>query len=244
MPVVTIARQLGSGGEAIAALVGQRLGARVLDAELLTLASHRSGIPVATLAELDERGRSMVRRPLDLFRLVPLPPIDPEQPDVVGDRYPPTGPVAARGQGLLAPAYWAREAYGTLLGRTMQAAAAEGNVIVVGRGGNEALRNLPSTLHVLVVASRGRRVERLMAEEGLTGYQALDRIMESDRDRAGFQRLNYRVDWLDPRRYDLCLSTDRLSDERAAEAIIETARHRVDAEPAPPVPVESAGAGA
>ena len=40
MPVVTLARQLGSGGEEIAVLVGDLLGARVLDRELLALAGH------------------------------------------------------------------------------------------------------------------------------------------------------------------------------------------------------------
>ena len=80
MPVITLARQLGSGGEAIAGRVAQELGARLLDGELLALASARSGIPVSTLAEMDERGRSITRQPLDVVRLVPLPPIDPEAP--------------------------------------------------------------------------------------------------------------------------------------------------------------------
>src|SRR5438874_12110596 len=121
MPAVTIARQLGAGGEEIAARVAQRLGARVLDHDLLVRASERSGIPIENLEDLDERGRSMWRRPIDLVRLVPLPPIDPEQPDVTGDRYPPTGPVLARGEGLVSPAYWAAEAYASLLARTMLA---------------------------------------------------------------------------------------------------------------------------
>ena len=88
-----------------------------------------------------------------MVRLVPLPPIDPEAPDVLGDRYPPTGPVEARGAGLRSPQYWAVEAYATLMGRTMRTEAVVGDVVLVGRAGNEALRDVPGALHVLLVGS-------------------------------------------------------------------------------------------
>src|SRR5438067_13686541 len=119
MAVVTIARQRGSGGAEIAAQVAQRLGARLLDQDLLVRASERSGVPIRYLEAVDERGRSMWGRPIDLVRLVPLPPINPDLPDVTGDRHPPTGPVLARGDGLVSPASWASEAYASLLARTM-----------------------------------------------------------------------------------------------------------------------------
>ncbi len=248
MPVITLARQIGSGGEELAALLGQRIGARILDRELLTQASARSGIPISYLASLDERGRSMLRRPLDLVRLVPLPPIDPDQPDVTGDRYPPTGPVQARGQGIVAPAYWAMEAYATLLARTMQAEAAAGEVIFVGRGGNEALRGQPGVLHVLVVASRGTRIERLITTQGLTGYQAFERVRDSDQDRRRYSRQVFGADWLDPQRYDLCINTDALPLEGAADVILWTAQ-RVERMATPPEltltpgPLQSGGDG-
>jgi cytidylate kinase len=229
-----VARQLGSGGEAIAARVAQELGCRVLDGDLLVLASARSGIPVGALADLDERGRSMFRRPLDLVRLVPLPPIDPDAPDVTGDRYPPTGPVRARGSGLVSPVYWALEAYATLVGRTMRAEAESGNVVFVGRSGNEALRNVPGVLHVLVVGSLPRRVERIMATEGLTGYHALDRVRESDRDRRDAVKQLWHSEWLDPRRFDLSLDTDDLPVETAADLIVQAARARDGAASAAP----------
>jgi CMP/dCMP kinase len=240
MPVITVARQLGSGGEAIAARVGQELGVHVLDGELLELAGARAGIPVDVLAEMDERGRSVLRRPLDLVHLVPLPPINPEAPDVMGDRYPPTGPVQARGPGLVSAAYWALEAYATLMARTMRAEAAGGNVVLIGRAGNEALRDVPGVLHVLVVGAQQRRIERLMTAEGLTGYKALDRVREDDRNRRAFVRQIWGADWLDPRRYDLCLNTDDVSVEQAAAVVTQaalalggTAAAPAGAEPAP-----------
>ncbi|MBI3974386.1 MAG: cytidylate kinase-like family protein [Chloroflexi bacterium] len=226
MPVVTIARQLGSGGEGLAARVGQQLGARVLDSALLEVASERSGIPLPYLQMVDERGRSVWRRPIDLVRLVPLPPIDPDVPDVLGDRYPPTGPVLARGEGLVAPAYWAYEAYAALLARTMRAAATEGDAVIVGRAGNVALAGFPGALHVLVVANAMQRVRHVAGAFGVDAFDALDLSRESDRQRAAHAKQFFGVNWLDPLRYDLVINTDAMRPDAAAEVIAGAARAR------------------
>jgi cytidylate kinase len=233
MGAVTIARQLGSGGEEIAAIVARTLGARLLDQDLLVLASEGSGIPLHYLQSLDERSRGMLRRPIDLVRLVPLPPINPDLPDVIGDRYPPTGPIVARGEGLVSPAYWASEAYAALLARTMRAEAEAGEVVVVGRAGNEALSDLPGTLHVLITSSELSRVERLMRAEGLDAFDALERVRASDAERRRYVRQFYGADWLDPGRYDLVVDTDKLSHAAAADVICAAARAVSAAKSAP-----------
>ncbi|HEX2326794.1 MAG TPA: cytidylate kinase family protein, partial [Chloroflexota bacterium] len=157
-----------------------------------------------------------------------------------------TGPVEARGSGLRSPQYWAVEAYATLMGRTMRSEAAAGDAGLVGRAGNEALRDVPGALHVLLVGSLQRRVERLMALEGLSGYRALDRVRASDRERRDFGRQLWGADWLDPRRYTLCLNTDVLSVEPAAALIVAAARSLEEAPPAAPAEAEPvlSGAGA
>jgi cytidylate kinase len=144
--------------------------------------------------------------------------------------------VVARGAGLVAPAYWAAEAYAALLSRTMLALAAAGAAVLVGRGGNEALAGRPGTLHVLVTAGERVRIQRVMAAEGLDAYDALDRVRASDRDRAAYVRQFFGGDWLDPRRYDLVVATDRLTAQAAAEVIAAAARAGAAA--------EAAGAGA
>ncbi len=237
MAVVTIARQLGSGGEQIAAEVARQLGARLLDDELLELASDGTGIPIHYFQQLDERGRSMLRNAGDLFRLVPLPPINPDLPDVYGDRYPPTGPVVARGEGLQSPVYWAAEAYAAAISRTIQSVAHTGDVVIVGRGGNEALAGMAGALHVLVLANEPVRVRRLADSLGEDLYGALDLIRQSDRRRRAFIRQFYGADWLDPRRYDVIVRTDEISVERAAQAIVASVQA------APPMSTLTASTG-
>jgi cytidylate kinase len=56
MTAVTISRQLGSLGRPVAQAVGQRLGFRVVDRELINQAAARAGAPEMALAMIDELG--------------------------------------------------------------------------------------------------------------------------------------------------------------------------------------------
>jgi cytidylate kinase len=245
MPVVTITWQLGSGGAEVAAEVAQLLGVRLVDRELLVLASERTGIPVEALESLDERGRNMLTRPADLVQLVPLPPIDPGMSDVTGDRYPPTGPVLARGQGLVSPKYWAAEAYSTLMARTIQRVAAEGDAVVVGRAGNEALAGQPGVLRALVAGNEANRIRRVMEAKRIDAYDARDLVRESDSDRSAYVRQFFHAEWLDPERYDLVVNTDHVPPAAAAATIAAAAREAASGvSAAAPAPGETVAAHA
>lgn len=63
MSVITISRQLGSQGDEVAQLVGQRLGYRVLHRELLNEAASRAGVPEMALDALDVLGLLDVHPP-------------------------------------------------------------------------------------------------------------------------------------------------------------------------------------
>jgi CMP/dCMP kinase len=56
MAAITISRQLGSEGEAVAQAVAQRLGYRVLSQELINQAAQRAGTPKLALAFFDVLG--------------------------------------------------------------------------------------------------------------------------------------------------------------------------------------------
>jgi cytidylate kinase len=56
MPVITISRQKGSLGSAVASAVAARLGYRITWRELINEAARRAGAPVMALAVIDELG--------------------------------------------------------------------------------------------------------------------------------------------------------------------------------------------
>ncbi|WP_454891306.1 cytidylate kinase-like family protein [Alloprevotella tannerae] len=53
--VITIGRQLGSGGRRIGHLLAEKLGIKYFDREILTIAAHESGYDEAIFARKDEK---------------------------------------------------------------------------------------------------------------------------------------------------------------------------------------------
>lgn len=99
--------------------------------------------------------------------------------------------------------------------------ASQGDVVIMGRGGQVLLRNLPGILHVRVVAPFAIRVRRVVErEKGEEGVVA-EMLRRSDRDSAGFIRFFFDADWDDPGLYDLVINTQKFSEDSALKAIMD-----------------------
>ena len=120
MPVITLSRQLGSGGDEIAAAVAERLGLRLVGFELINRAAREAGAPEVALAAIDELGLLGIR-----------------------------------------PGRAAIRAYREKIFAVVGELAAEGKLLLVGRGGQVILAGRPGVLHVRVIAPREQRVARL-----------------------------------------------------------------------------------
>jgi cytidylate kinase len=101
--------------------------------------------------------------------------------------------------------------------------AVRGDALIVGRGGQVLLRNIPGAVHLRIGAPLPVRVRRIMERERLDEKQAARLIQRSDRDSAGFLRFFFDVDWEDPALYDLLINTQRVSVNTAVEMIARAA---------------------
>lgn len=173
---------------------------------------------------------------MDLWRLVPMPPIDPDVPDVLTDAYAPTGPVRARGEGLDAPRFWAVEAYAALMARTISDVAASDDAVIVGRAGHVVTGGGPAVLRVLCIAPEATRTERVSNAQAVAEYEARTRVRASDRDRSRFHRQFFGAEWLDPNAYDLVINTGFMSVAQAVDTIVAAAS-RLVGRPAPALAV-------
>jgi cytidylate kinase len=108
-----------------------------------------------------------------------------------------------------------------------------GRVVVVGRGAHAILQNQPGVLHVRIVAEREDRVQQVIARTGLTRDGALALIDERDRAAAAYVHRFHGLDWTDPTRYHLTVSSTLLGERGAAEVIVAAAR-RLDTLPSGP----------
>lgn len=115
-------------------------------------------------------------------------------------------------------------AYQMQVERIIHNLADEGNVVIVGRGGQVVLRARPDVLHVRVVAPLEMRLSWLQQERGLSQEAAAAHLEASCRTRARYIRRSYHVDVNDPSLYHLVINTGLLSLEQAANLIIQALR--------------------
>jgi cytidylate kinase len=101
--------------------------------------------------------------------------------------------------------------------------ARQDDVVLLGRGATVLLSDVPSALHVNIFAAFERRVEVVMAQEGMTRPLADQLVRESDHDRAGYLKYLFDCDWMDPLLYDLMINTSVVTRQHACELIVEAA---------------------
>jgi cytidylate kinase len=113
-----------------------------------------------------------------------------------------------------------QDSYVELLSKVVLLAAAEGKVIIVGRGAHRILRE-GRGLRVRVVASLDDRIERVARRERVSASEATGLLAELDRARADFIHRHFHCDVADPQDYDLTLNTSNLGVAGVTELIAE-----------------------
>lgn len=200
MAVITISRQYASGGDEVAALVRDRLGYRYFDKSMLR---HLSGQPLVPFNAQDAAADPHKARTLaeSLFS---------HYPESVGDsptRHRTVEPDSGEHISL------------ELTQSLIRAAYEEGNVVVVGRGGQMVLGGKPRALHVRIVAPLQQRIERVAKAEGLSTSAARDLVARRDKASAEYLDRFYGVEAGDPQLYDLVINLARTTPAAAADLI-------------------------
>lgn len=110
--------------------------------------------------------------------------------------------------------------------RVIAEAAAEGRVVLVGRGAQALLATRSNALHVYVVAPTPFRrkvaIERLGVDPA-----SVDKIIdETDQHRDQYVKTHYRRDRQDLTQYDIVLNAERLGFDGAADLIVGEVKRR------------------
>ena len=117
------------------------------------------------------------------------------------------------------------EVYAKLISSVIYEAAHNGEGVIIGHGSQVLLQDFNCAMHVLVTASRERRISNLMEQRGLSREGAEIVIHKSDKQKEKFFRFAFQRDWDDPSLYDLSVNPGKIGIERAAQTIVATARY-------------------
>ena len=234
MPVITVSRQRGSMGSYVALEVARKLDLRYLDREIIQSVAREAGVEAEAVEALEAKAGRLARV-LNMLNLRPkLPAIasaslrEQESFDdrvrALMDHERLSQEVAvARLESGVGLEYIPRLDYLDLVSSIMLGQAAQGQAMIVGRGGQMVLHRRPGVLHVQVIARFETRVYNVMKRENVKWREAAHRVRQADEQRAGYMRRFYNVDWLEASLYDLVISTDRIPSDVAVGMVIAAA---------------------
>lgn len=110
---------------------------------------------------------------------------------------------------------------------TMRSLAAVGKVVLVGRAGVCATRQMPGGVHVRLVAGRDSRIKRVAARFGFDEAKARRWVDEQDLARAALAKDYFAADLNDPLLFDATFNTDVVSPAAAAGMVADLVLARV-----------------
>ena len=212
MAVITISREAGSPGDEIARRVCELLDYHYFDKFLMAQVAQETGISEAEVIDFSEdnyRMRGFVNALLG--RSAPVATAN-------------VWTSSSNGRETRSVADVDEETAARFVAGIIRGLGEHDRVVVVGRGGQAILRDVPGVLHVRIIAGREDRVPRLMADEHLSRMEANSRMGEHDQASAQYIKRFYGIDWADPQHYHLVLNSSLLGVEGAAQVIAAAAR--------------------
>lgn len=194
--IVTIEREFGSGGGGIAGELARRLGWKLWDQQLTSEIAQRAQVTESAVALCDERVDSRLYRFAKAFwrgsyeRSIPL----------ANSRAFDTDRMVA------------------MVEKIMRMIAAEGNAVIVGRGGPFFLRQREDTYRVFTYASRDEKIRRLL-ELGKRREEAEDLVENVDKERSAYIKHYFNAEWPTRSLYHLMINTE-IGDENVIATIL------------------------
>ena len=204
--VITISRELGSGGRTVGRKLAQALGVRYSDKELVHELMKRFNLTISGIERLKGEKKTWIT---DFLQLVaPVPKFS----SITGG--------AGKFVTEFRPDVTSEDIFKAET-EILQAIAAEGSCVIAGRSGFHVLRDCPNKVDVFITASKQHRVERVARKQGLTENEAAALIDKIDRDRDNYIKRYTGASRYDARNYHLVLNMDNLTEDKAVELILK-----------------------
>lgn len=200
MATITISRHFGAGGATLGEKLARRLGYRYVNDQLIKEVASSVGVSSGRVRTLEKKGTSKLMKLLN--KVVSADSIDRE---------------VTRTHGFIDEKRYVDEV--TAIIRKLHE---EGNVVIIGRGSNYALKGYEGVLRILLVADMEHRVRFLMENYEMNRVQAEKAVIRADMIRSRFLNcFSEGGSHDDPLLYDLVFNMTNLSMEQAEEVILK-----------------------
>ena len=206
--VITVNRELGSGGRTVGRKLAERLQVKYYDKALIEGLTREFGLTVEEIERIKGQKRSWWTEFNNYYMTRNNTTLPMESETVLT-----TASMVGTEQ------------------RILQGLAAQESCVVAGRSGFLVFHEWPNSINIFIQASMENRIQRVMTKQGLSREEAIAAIEKVDKGREtyikkyvemnpGLRSSLPNVSRYDTRNYDLVINMDNLTEDDAVEVIM------------------------
>jgi len=203
--VITISREVGSGGRTIGRKLAQKLGVRFSDKELVDALQAKLNLTASGIEEL--KGKK--KRWLDDF-IQMVAPVPTSGMLVDGD----SDYISEYKKSLSVNDVFEAEK------EILNGIADQGSCVIAGRSGFFVLKDRPNKVDILITASLENRIARIMSKQNLSREKAQEVIDNVDKARNNYVSRYTGQSRYDARNYNIVLNMDLITEDKAVDIIM------------------------
>ncbi|MCR5018545.1 MAG: cytidylate kinase-like family protein [Bacteroidales bacterium] len=205
--IITISRELGSGGRTIGRQLAEKLGVRYCDKALIHGLVEKFNLTAYEIEKIKGKKQNWLADFIE--RVAPVP--------TARAMY---GPHPEIDETVL-PHYTTSEEVFAAESEILRGLADKESCVIAGRSGFFVLQDHPNKVDIFIRASLENRVKRVMRKQGLSEIEARTVIQSVDEARENYIKRFTGLSRYDARNYDIVLNVDDLPEDKAVELILQ-----------------------
>jgi cytidylate kinase len=198
MAVITISRQFGAGGKTLGKRVADALGYTFADEDIVQQIAEMAKVSAGWVESVEKEAGGRLSRVVT--KMVSKPLVDRILKDERG--------------------YIDEQIYIDYLVVIIAQIAEEGNVVILDRGSQYILNDMPDAYHILLINSFENRVRFVMERYQMNQQRASQVVKSEDRRRSNLYRKLGKQDYDQSQLYHLVMNMGRIEMDRAMELIL------------------------
>ncbi len=223
MPIITISRQFGTGGEYVAERVAKALNYKFVSKEIIKYISILSGVEENKVKEYDEEVHSSVKAvaskfiDLDIFKNIFIKNKDEDFEEIEfidekGKLFDDLNTKKFVG--------FDSEIFAKMVEKVLYFLLNEKGSVVLGRGGQCIFKNEKKAFHIRLVAPVDSRVEWLQNKMKISKKDAKNQILEIDKRKAKFIDFYFHENIDDPNLYHMIINLEKSTIQEVSDYIV------------------------
>jgi cytidylate kinase len=203
--VITINRELGSGGRTVGELLAQKLGVSFYDKALIKALEEKFNLSVKEIERLKGQNHSWWA---DFKRSVSI------GYSMAHDQFRHYGAIEE-------PDFLTTDSIFNSEQQILLGISEDESCVIAGRSGFFVFRNHPNHLSILIQAPLEQRIDRLASKQGISREEAMKTIKKVDEMRENYVKRYTGTSRYDTRNYDLVISMKGKTEEQVVDLILD-----------------------